>query len=512
MFFLTGKQLFSRIVWNVRLTICRFDDCLKLGQRIDEMPYLLAESAEPEILGAMRKSTKECVKELDPTHLEGASTALPNPRQLPTPSMSPNSSIRKTSVFKNKHVMLSYDLDISSHLRKTLDELIVAAGGTLTGSIHKADTYICQYREGNDYMTAYENTREIGNLAWLYYLITHGTWTSPLRRLLHYPIAREGLQDFKDFKICLSNFNGDARIYLENLARAIGSEFTKTMTQENTHLITAHTVSEKCQAAREWGVNVVNHLWLEESYAKWQAQTLTNPRYTHFPARTNLSQVVGQTPIDKKALPKSFKMGEGAEDRQTPKPLPRTNKLSAKLPTSSGQRPTQSSPTRQAGALQSLGPDVGTPQVFKEKRRHSDSNGLKTPASRGLTGKENETPSTTPSRKAKEIAVTKVQDAANDMNAYQKETRRVGGVTHGGRRSADEIVNDPNPSRKRTKSAEDERGAEPAKEERATKKAKNSKGPPTIHLLLSGYQKWVDNPKQEGVDRVSIRNDLHVAG
>ena len=474
------------------------------------MPYLLSQSAEPEILGAMRRSTPGCVKELDPTHLEGASTAVPNLQQLPTPSMSPNSNIRKMSVFKNKHVMLSYDLDISSHLRKTLDELIIAAGGTLAGSIHKADTYICQYREGNDYMTAFTTNLEIGNLSWLYYLITHGTWTSPLRRLLHYPIVRGGLQDFKDFKICLSNFNGDARIYLENLAKAIGSEFTKSMTQENTHLITAHTVSEKCEAAREWDVNVVNHLWLEESYAKWQAQTLTNPRYTHFPARTNLSQVVGQTPMDRKAIPKSFKIDEGAKDGPKPKPLSRTNKLSTKLPTSSGERRAQSSPIRQAGALRSLEPDVGTPQASKENRRHSEMNELKTPATRELAGKENETPSTTGSRKAKNIAMTKVHDAANDMNAFQKEIRRPGGVTHGGRRSADEVVNDPIPSRKRTKSAEDGGEGELAEKERAIKRAKTSKGLPPIHLLLSGYQRWVENPRQEGIDRVSMGNDSHV--
>jgi hypothetical protein len=90
------------------------------------------------------------------------------------------------------------------------------------------------------------------------------------------------------------------------LVQAAGGEFTKTMKQDNTHLITAHTVSEKCSAAKEWNINMVNHIWLEESYAKWHIQTLTNPRYTHFPQRTNLGEVVGQTQIDKQAIERYF--------------------------------------------------------------------------------------------------------------------------------------------------------------------------------------------------------------
>lgn len=93
--------------------------------------------------------------------------------------------------------MFSYDLGISSHLTKTLEDLIVSAGGTMTGTVHKADMLICQFRDGEDYMTAHTNGLEIGNLAWLYYLITHGSWTSSLRRLLHYPVVRDGLPEFR---------------------------------------------------------------------------------------------------------------------------------------------------------------------------------------------------------------------------------------------------------------------------------------------------------------------------
>lgn len=107
------------------------------------------------------------------------------------------------------------------------------------------------------------------------------------------------------------------------------------MTQENTHLITAHTVSEKCTAAKEWGLHVVNHLWLEESHAKWQVQSLTNPRYVYFPARTNLSDVVGETPMGKEGIKRS--LTKANPESETPRSANRIAKQSVKMPTSSSQ-------------------------------------------------------------------------------------------------------------------------------------------------------------------------------
>jgi len=170
----------------------------------------------------------------------------------------------------------------------------------------EADTLVCQYRYGAEYVDACQNARDVGNLSWLYHLITHNKWTSPMRKMLHYPVPRNGIPGFQGMLISVSNYVGDARLYLENLVKACGAEFTKTMKQDNTHLITAHTASEKCDAAREWNIHVLNHLWLEESYAKYQIQSLTIKKYTHFPPRTNLGEVVGQTRLDREALERNF--------------------------------------------------------------------------------------------------------------------------------------------------------------------------------------------------------------
>ena len=398
---------------------CRFDDCLKLGKRIDEGPYCLP---DPEILC---KRPDERIAEASRPDLQGALS--PKPGRLPTPSVSPSRNRRQLTVFKNKKVMLSNDLEIGSRLRGTIEDLVTNGGGSVTASVHNANIFVCQYRDSLEYRIASRAGSDVGNLPWLYHLITHNVWTSPLKRLLHYPIARQGLPGFKSFRICLSNYNGEARVYLENLAKAAGGEFTKAMREDNTHLITAHLVSEKCEAAKEWNINTVNHLWLEESYARWEIQTVSNPRYTHFPSRTNLGEIVGQTPINKHAIehfffPKGSDVDSVIESEASGKPvLFEIQPATSKLPTSSGVDLSSSA----------TGEDrLPTPKPSNANRRHSEAK-PKTP--RHFTeGRDAETPSTTGSRSAKERAVARLHNLAPDIALYEKESKRVGGVIFGG--------------------------------------------------------------------------------
>lgn len=488
----------------VLLTDTRFDDCLKLGKRIDEGPYCLP---DPEIL---RKRPEDRIPDAGRLDLQGASS--PKPNRLPTPSSSPSVSRRNLSVFSNKHIMLSSDLELGSRLLQTVEDLIGSGGGRVTGSVHKADILICHYRESLDYRIASRAGKDVGNLAWLYHLITHDTWTSPLRRLLHYPVSRHGLPGFNRFKISLSNYNGEARVYLENLAKAAGGEFTKTMKEDNTHLITAHMASEKCDAAKEWNIHMVNHLWLEESYAKWSIQTVSNPRYTHFPPRTNLGEVVGQTPVDKQAVERMF-FPQGSDVQTSdeidaaPKPMlvRDNNSMPAKSTNVSKVRPPNPSKIQDI-PLRTSQAGEATPKAPKEDRRHTDGS-FRTPAPSRYVGegKENETPSTTGSRSAKDKAVARLHDLAPDIALFEKERKRVGGVTHGrDRKSSEEHSLDINRKRSISKDEDTDTGADEVSREAKRPKKSKSLPAPRMRLALTGYKRWVGAGKKEGEERVSL--------
>lgn len=393
--------------------------------------------------------------------------------------------------------MLSPDLSIGSHLRESIEAVITRGGATVTGNIHEADWLICRFRDGVVYRTASRQNKEVGNLSWLYALMTFNKYSRPLSQMLHYPVSRTPIPGFEGLKISLSNYVGEARIFLENLIAATGAECTKTLKQENTHLITAHGSSEKCSAAREWGLQVVNHLWLEDSYAKWKLQPVSEPRYNHFPKRTHLGEIAGQTMLDRNVLEQNF---FSSEDTEPLSPRP-TMQDKDKNTTSMGP-PAEKHRKKSENVSETA---HGTPQANGKTRRLSEDKKIQTPARSRLVpdDKENDTPSSTSSRKSKEAATAKLHDYAPDLALYEKEMKRRGGVIYGGRRKSDEDRVKLNPKKRRSVEPQNDSGDEQAVE---AKRPKKSRPPIQIHLLITGYQKWVEkgNEKKEDADKVCL--------
>jgi hypothetical protein len=425
----------------------------------------------------------------------------------PTPENSAESP-RKLIVFKNRTIMLGEDLNVGDNISKILKELVVAGGGNIVDNLDEADVYVCHYRDGAEYVQASQDGKEVGNLSWLYHLITYNYWTSPMRRLLHYPIPRGGVPGFEGLIISVSNYTGDARLYLENLVKACGAEFTKTMRQDNTHLITAHTKSEKCDAAREWNIEVVNHLWLEESYAKFKMQGLSIKKFTHFPPRTHLGELVGKTQLDRRILEASF-FPKPTHKTMAPKPKAVMKEMQADDPLQ----------TVENMDLDNMSVDEAPPSAIqKSKRKARDSDSFQTPAVRKFmeAGKENETPGSTGSRGAKARAMSKLHDAAADMALYDKERKRVGGVTHGRERGESTATPEPGVmkdaggrKRKSTEMTEEEGSEEETVEPlaRKGKRSKSDKLPPIYYrMVLTGYPRWADNPKVEQSEKNTLRN------
>ena len=413
------------------------------------------------------------------------------------------------------------------------------------------DIYIGHYREGNDYVEAFQAGKEVANLAWFYNVINRNRWTNPLTKLLHYPVPRDGISGFRGMRISLSNYTGEARIYLENLVKEAGAEFTKTMKQDNTHLITAHKQSEKCEAAQEWNINIINHLWLEESYAKCAVQSLTHSRYTTFPSRTNLSEVVGQTPINldmvrrfyfatrEKTIKDVEEEGLEPADGLAPRPyrgavkpqrsprktVPASSAVpaTAPMPTAADDSITHTS----VEAMDTLHEEEEAP--VPRTARKAKGRGVadaETPLRKTLSEKESETPPTT-GRASKNRALDAMHKQKEDIALFQKEMKRKGGVIRGGRRISEDDA--PESAKKATRGkkrasveavdadGDSEMGNGSAEEEavkptgRQTKKAKKSDlvagddGLPPVKykMLVTGDVRWQGKPKKEDEDAVS---------
>ncbi|KAK4677016.1 regulator of Ty1 Transposition [Podospora pseudoanserina] len=484
-----------------------FDDCFRLGKRIDEGPYLLP---DPEVL---RTASEEPVKIPSSQQLEGASSAVPSGPYEPQGG-------EKLVVFSQKKVLLGDDLPINDSTRKTIGEKIARGGGEVVGTVEECNTFVGHYRDGEQYVRASQMGKDVGNLAWLYYLIVYNEWTSPLRRLLHYPVPREPLPGFKDLKITLSNYGGEARIYLENLVTAAGATYTRTMKAENTHLITARLHSEKCEAAKDWNIEIVNHLWIEESYVACQALALNDDKYKAWPRRTNLGEVIGKTFLDETVLRNLYypggeeHMDAAAKKKKRVAAAAQKNALTMNLDKDFG--------TMQDSFMADSSPAPAAPATAKKGRKPKaaaaaapTAANLVTPAKgRHLrTGKENDTPPvlSSGSRSAKAAALSKLQDIAPDLALYEKEKRRpLKDGVWGGKRAMDQI--DKERSTRSSSPAghadadDDEEEEETGEKSRPSKRPRLSLPNVTMRICATGYKRWVGNKNLEDSDRKKLRN------
>ncbi|KAI1141618.1 BRCT domain-containing protein [Hypoxylon sp. FL0543] len=493
-----------------------FDDCFKLGKRIDEGPYLLP---DPEYL---RANPEDAIQVPSSQHLEGATSARPD--YLPSHSADLVGTRPTITAFNGVKVLLSTDLLIRDRLKEIIRGLIKSGGGEMVDDVEACDWYICQYRDGPQYVRASQTGKTVGNLSWLYYVIAHNKWTSPFRRLLHYPIPRNGIPGFEGMKISVSNYGGEARIYLENLINATGATYTKTMKSDNTHLITARESGEKFEAAKDWGLIIVNHLWIEDSYAKCEKKGETTNKYVHFPSRTHLGEVIGKTFLDEERLRTLY--SPGGPEKLTPLSK-RKRKIMDKTDANSYSEGPAEGVTIGRQRHKSLTVMTDTDSEYAQKT--TEAFGVAAPAKRRAstqfttpakgrhvrTGKENETPSTvsSASRSAKDKALNRLSVLAPDIALYEKEKKRGQKDGHGpwgGKRAADQIDRE-NLNRSRSGSspvASEEKEAKTDK--RPAKKARPTLPDVNMRVVLTGFQRWVNDKHREDADRKKLR-DLGIA-
>lgn len=503
-----------------------FDACVKLGKKISEGPYLFP---NPEI---MRRDNGP-VRPSPTPQLKGATSATPTGMPM-SPPPSPSKSRKAFAALACRKIFFAEDLNISEHLKRALLDIVEAGAAEIVNDVDECDIYIGAYRDGEEYIRASQAGKEVANLAWLYHVIQRNRYSSPLRKLLHYPLPRHGIPGFENMKISLSNYSGEARLYVENLIKYSGAEYTKTMKQDNTHLITAHRSGEKCDAAQEWNIQIINHLWLEESFAKCVIQAPSNPRFSHFPTRTNLGEVTGQTSLDMKSVERIFfprpKSPRKVLVREQPAPRQKVAGSTDDVDAAPAHEnmdidtaPITEDVDTEDDATPGGGEVAGPKPPRKKPGRTKKSHVTATPRSLAPSKDDKDSPMLPSTGRASKMkAMESIHDAVADIEAYQKESKRKGGVVYGGRRGA-EAVSSPAPAARRSKKRTSDEyeasamdpdlsdGETQAHNAKANKKAKTSTSAPTLppikfRMMVTGDDRWQDHASKESKDKMALRH------
>ena len=149
---------------------------------------------------------------------------------------------------------------------------------------------MCDSETDSGTLQAYELGKMIGNLDWLVYVLfgqlESNTLPSPLDRIMHYPPPKMPLSDFANDVITVSGYVGSTRDNLKRIIELLGAKFEGNMTKDKTtHVIAAVRNGSKVQHAQQWGIPVVNHLWIEDCLISWLKKQVATHAYTHYSER-----------------------------------------------------------------------------------------------------------------------------------------------------------------------------------------------------------------------------------
>ncbi|KAK0561358.1 regulator of Ty1 Transposition [Tilletia horrida] len=148
--------------------------------------------------------------------------------------------------------------------------------------VAQADVVVTKFRESKECLQALKQQKTCGSPQWLAFVLATARFPDPRHNLLHFPYPKDPIPAFTKFTITLTNYSGEARSLLRHLITCMGGKFTPEMTSANTHCIAASEEGEKVKRAKEWGIPVLNHIWLEACFTRWQAIDVLQPRFIEY--------------------------------------------------------------------------------------------------------------------------------------------------------------------------------------------------------------------------------------
>ena len=194
--------------------------------------------------------------------------------------------------------IMQYDA-MPDALAITKDRIREAGGGVEDEFDPESTTHlILQYAVGVEYDYCQSQLREmnsppgrgregsvirVATLHWVHQCLATKLVVNPQKSVLNYPSPPLPVVGALDLTISVTGYMDQARVDIKDMAVILGAAFTGSFTRDNTTLIAPALKGDKCLMAREWGIPIVNHLWLEDSLHAWRLMPVNLPRYTTFP-------------------------------------------------------------------------------------------------------------------------------------------------------------------------------------------------------------------------------------
>jgi hypothetical protein len=136
-----------------------------------------------------------------------------------------------------------------------------------------------------------ENTIKQRTFDYFFSTIFHQTSQLETDSLLYYPVKEDMVSSMDQILVATTNYTGDARLYIEELVQRMGGSFSKTLKSTNTHLVASKSVGKKFEFANSWGVKIVSHVWVEESFTNWKI--MEESKYNCYPRDNNNVRFIG---------------------------------------------------------------------------------------------------------------------------------------------------------------------------------------------------------------------------
>lgn len=457
-------------------------DCIMSGTKLDETRYLLTNP----LVESSGKPLAETPNTQNLQNLSQIST-LTTQENIP-------SEIHKShsKLFKDKSFFISSDYSLSDRMTECIEALIKLHEGKVVKEFDtsKIDIYLGQYRSCDTYKQSCQSNRIIvASLQWFYYVLMTDSWILPVNsNLLHYPIPFEPLAEFKDVKIAVTNYNGDARFYLTKLITILGGTYTKSLTRENNYLIVAKPEGKKYETAKnKWidpftkdpVIKTVNHLWLEECFANWKFIDPSKSRFQFLGSKNDkkgVEHLIGKTKLNQKSLSRWYVEGTDTEmsDSGSEDEVPEASSKS-----SSPVMEKESEISKAANKVDSATPSSPVKKELKpssspgvvEKENAVSSSPKHTESETAVVGDEPLTNITNArGRSAKQKAAMKLHENMTDLNNYTVMAKSVTKMKDYMKSLEEQGSNKPTTPKKRSKSEEVEDKSNPSKESAKKKK------------------------------------------